>query len=171
MPVTVNDTAKDPAANAYASVAEADTYFNVRLNSSSWTSLTDADTKARAIITATMQLEVEEYVGTKTTTTQALKWPRMDAFDADGNEYDNDVVPEVVKDAMFELALNLVANLGSDPLAPDFLLKLNSLSLPGGLNLDFRDPSRQADTLPPQVVRLLRHVRRGNSYVKRISRT
>lgn len=176
MAVTLVATVKSATANAYEDTPAADAYFNIRLNSEAWTSITDVDVKRRALITATMMLDVEQYVGQKTTTAQALKWPRKAkdseyVKDEDGNTLDPDTIPTIVKTAMYELALELVKTLGSDPLAPDFLLKLESLSLPGGLNLDFRDPGKTADTLPPQVVRLLRTVRKGNTSIKRIVRT
>ena len=114
MPVEVDATAKGVSSNSYVTVAEADAYFGDRLRSTDWTGATPDD-KARALIGATARLEQEIYEGTKTTLEQALKWPRFGADDDDGNVFDHDTIPAIVKEATFEQALlELAADLTAD---------------------------------------------------------
>lgn len=76
MPVALDAAPASPTANSYATVAEADAYFATQLYADAWTEA-DADTKARALITATTLLD-ENVVwrGSAFTATQALGLPR-----------------------------------------------------------------------------------------------
>jgi len=65
--------------NSYASVAEADYYFEDRMSVSAWTSATTADKEA-AIVSATRQIDKEYFVGRATSSTQALSFPRTGSF-------------------------------------------------------------------------------------------
>lgn len=117
--ITVTDTAGSASANTFVSVADADAYLNTRLNASAWNSETDADQKARALIEATRELNLLHYIGSRVTTTQALAWPRQYARDPDkpdiiyvGNialmYFDSATVPQRIKDATCELALEFL---------------------------------------------------------------
>jgi hypothetical protein len=76
MSVTLIATAGAANANSYCDVTTADAYHDSRLNSDDWNSA-DADTKARALITATRLLDEHiEWDGYLSTSTQALQWPR-----------------------------------------------------------------------------------------------
>jgi hypothetical protein len=108
MAVTVVATAKATNANSYVSVADADTYFEGRLNASGWESSATADEKNRAVVMATNRLEQEEYHGTPTSSTQRLLWPRSGLSDDDGRSYDQDTIPRPVEEATYELALALL---------------------------------------------------------------
>lgn len=76
MAVALDASAGGVSSNSYATVDEADAYFATQLYAEAWTAA-DADTKARALITATTLLD-ENVVwrGSSFTATQALGLPR-----------------------------------------------------------------------------------------------
>jgi hypothetical protein len=81
------------------------------LNASAWNDESDDDQKARALIDATREINVLMYVGYTVTDEQALVWPRGYATDPDSPilaDFDTDVVPQRVKDATMELALQFL---------------------------------------------------------------
>lgn len=89
--------------NSYVSVTDADAYFADR-NNAAWAAALTAN-KQYALIRATQA--VDEYGGTnflgyKSSSTQALEWPRTDAEDAYG--YTLTGVPKAVKTATCEAA-------------------------------------------------------------------
>lgn len=65
--------------NSYASVAEADYYFEDRMTVSSWTNASASD-KEKAIVSATRMIDKEAFVGSATSSTQALSFPRRGSF-------------------------------------------------------------------------------------------
>jgi len=65
--------------NSYASVDEADYYFEDRMSVSAWTAASSAD-KAKAIVSATRTIDKENFVGRATSSTQALSFPRTGSF-------------------------------------------------------------------------------------------
>lgn len=148
---TVDATAKGANSNSYVTRAEAQTYFDGRLNVANWTAASDAN-KDRALIMATARLDQEAYEGTPTTTTQALKWPRSGTFDSDGIHWDQDVVPAPVKEATYETALELLD--GSLTLAPTGLEGYLEVIV-GTIEVTPRH-GRASGALSDQVRRLLR---------------
>lgn len=111
-------TPKGVNSNSYCTVSDADDYLTEqRLYSSVW-STQDTTEKEAALIWATAMLDASfEWAGSKRTLEQALRWPRSGATDLDGNWYDYDTIPVVLRNATAELASYLVAN---DPSAlPD----------------------------------------------------
>lgn len=78
MPVTLNATAGDPAANAYISLADAQTYMDTQtVDLTTWTAAS-ADQQNRAIATATRLLDEHvDWKGFVASATQALQWPRL----------------------------------------------------------------------------------------------
>jgi hypothetical protein len=135
--MTIVATAKDPAANSYCDQAFADAYFDSRLNSSAWAS--NGDLQEAALLTATARLEQEKYRGTRTTTTQALKVPRVGLTDDDGAPVDPDVVHLLFKQAECELALDMLNNGKTDTLKGTGLEAFKSLAV-GSIKLDLHDP-------------------------------
>lgn len=165
---TLTATVGDSSANSYATVAEGDTYFDERLhpNASLWSGQT-TDDKERALITATRRLDQEDWQGVRVNTAQALDWPRYWATDEDGEEYDSDTVPVVVKHAVFELALQLLVDRAKskDTLADTGLEEFRSAKV-GPMDME-RDQNFEAGQLPANVRRLLSSVvRSANSSVK-----
>lgn len=92
--------------NSYISRANADTYFLDSLRNTSWSALSTT-VKDQALITATRMIDRQTWAGAKTSSSQALQWPRTGVTDAYGNAVDSSAVPQAVIDATCELALAL----------------------------------------------------------------
>ncbi len=100
-------------ANAYLSVAEADSYFQAR-NNPSWNARNTPD-KEKAILYATAFLDgVFYWLGHIKKNEQALGWPRILVYDKEHRPIDTGSVPQKVKDATCELALEAL----DKPLSP-----------------------------------------------------
>lgn len=161
---TIVATAGSSSANSYVTDAEADTYFDERLQASEWTGESDDDVKARALIQATNRLDEERYRGEKVSTGQALKWPRAYVYDEDGYEYATDSIPQIVKDATCELALSLlVANAASTDAAANTGLEGFKRVKIGPIEVE-KDDSYEAAELPETVTRKLDHVIATSAY-------
>lgn len=154
---TLTATVGSASSNAYATVSDADTYFDERLQASEWTSGA-TDDKERALIMATRRIDQEKFEGTQDTEGQALKWPRSGARDDDDVEYSSDSIPGIIKQATYELALHLLnENAGStDYLAPTGLEQFERAKV-GPMDVTIRS-GFDAGELPDNVRRLLRPV-------------
>lgn len=100
--------------NSYVTVAEADTYFETRIDSANWTELDD-EVKEQALVTATSLVDDNAWIGNAVSSSQALAWPRENVLYYDprmGAEISiaNTVTPTQVKIAVFEQALHLINN-------------------------------------------------------------
>src|SRR3990167_1592520 len=156
MALTLVATAQATNANSYATVAEAEAYFDGRANATTFTAAASA-TMALWLVMATSRLEQERYVGTPTSSTQRLQWPRSGVRDVTGNglDYDSSAVPRLMKEAEYELALAI----GNDTaLLEDTGLEGFENVAVGPLDITPRAGRRGGD-LPAQVVRLLRDLR------------
>ena len=110
MAVTIVATVGSASANSYATLAEAETYCEARLNVTLWDAATD-DNKNRALVEATRELDVLGWDGYRTDDVQALAWPRewvVNPDDPNLDYYDNDEIPQRVKDSTCELALQFI---------------------------------------------------------------
>ena len=105
-------------ANSYASVADADGYFEAHLYASLWVAAVAAD-KAAALVWATRLIDTQfQFNGFKANTVQALQWPRAACPDPDqsGGQLTlrgaalvaDTVVPVYVQWANCEMARELV---------------------------------------------------------------
>ena len=150
---TLDAAIKGASANSYVTQATAQTYFDGRFATTAWEAASST-AKDRALIMATARLEHEQYAGTMTTTTQALKWPRTETYDDDGNHYDPDLMPAPMQEATYETALELLD--GTLTFAPTGLEGFDSVKV-GTLVVDPRH-SRKAGSLSATVRRLLRNV-------------
>jgi hypothetical protein len=122
MPLPILDiTVGGASTNSYVTVAEADTYFDARLNTEAWT--TTADNRTRALLMAAQRLDRENWLGNRVTSTQRLAWPRMYVEKVDGigvgygwgygggygwpfgDVYSSTEIPQRIKDAQCEIAL------------------------------------------------------------------
>jgi hypothetical protein len=108
MALVLDATVGGAAANSYSTRAEADSYHESRLYSTSWSGATDA-TKDAALVWATRLHDSSiEWKGAVRTHEQALRWPRYYAFSRDDELIQSDIVPEEVKHATAELARLLI---------------------------------------------------------------
>jgi hypothetical protein len=164
-PPTIVATPGDPAANSYVTVAEADAYFGAVLYADAWAAAT-ATLKARALISATLRLEQEEYLGRRTTEEQALAWPRVGVRGESGYIVQDDIVPTRIKRAQMKLALVL---LGEDILAPTGLEAFESAQV-DVIRVTMRDGG-VVPSLPADVARELAHYRVGGLASVRLRRS
>ena len=106
MALTVEDGSVVTGADSYISLTDADTYFTDRGSPTAWTSLADA-AKESALRYATAWLD-NNFVwrGGIVDQDQVLSWPRYSVEDDEGRYIDSDIVPQVIKDAVCEAALD-----------------------------------------------------------------
>ena len=91
MAVTLTDD------NSYVALADAETYFNERLNVNSWDDA-EEDDKKRALIMATTAIDNLNFTGETTESSQTLQFPR----------YDDSNIPTEIEQATYECALSLL---------------------------------------------------------------
>lgn len=107
MAIVVEDGTGLADANSYVSIAYADSYFYDRGNSV-WDTYTP-ENKAQALILATEYLDMYyNYTGYKSSSTQALDWPRDYAYDVDSNEITD--IPVTLKKMTCEAAVRAIAS-------------------------------------------------------------
>jgi hypothetical protein len=157
MTITLVETSGATNANTFVSLADADAYMAQRLNASAWT--VDESKKA-ALIEATRELCNVTYQGYRAATAQALAWPRTDAPNPDGSTdstlFDSTVIPQRVKDAACELALEFLKAGTTDVAAlPSTAGVIEKTT--GPLTTRFADPSHVASGLDryPRVTALI----------------
>lgn len=106
MAFTPEDGTGVTGANAYCSVADADSYFVLHRSSATWSAKTTTE-KQTAILEATAWIDSEYrgmWVGSGILmATQGLSWPRTEAYDAEGRLMTG--VPQDVVSATCELAI------------------------------------------------------------------
>lgn len=137
--------------NSYATVSEADSYFEDRLDVAAWTSA-NATQKAQALVTATRTIDELDWTGIAVSDTQALAFPRVGVyFDPRlGSDVllDELVIPKRVITATYELAYHLLNN---DGLLDD-TGTVKNLSI-GSINLNvINSPNK----IPVHVKRIIR---------------
>jgi hypothetical protein len=150
--------------NSYVSLADAETYFDDRINSavngnwentSAGVARTDAE-KSAALVTASRRIDEEQFVGYKVSTTQALKFPRYGAYDEDGIPFSTTAIPEVVKQATCLTALEL---LRADFLQEDYMGNFSYFQSGTVQIKQFSQSS--TGKLPAEARRLLRYLLLG----------
>ncbi len=100
--------------NTYVTMVEADAYFDTRIDAGAWINADDDDQES-ALVTATLLLDENQFIGVAVSSTQSLAWPRKDALYFDpklGMEKSvtTETYPKQVKVATFEMALHLLTN-------------------------------------------------------------
>jgi hypothetical protein len=88
----------------YGNDAEANTYFKTRIGAGAWDAVEVLD-KRKGLLTATRYLDRLRWVGTKTSPSQPLAWPREGVTDLEGAAVVG--TPDKVKFACYELAFAL----------------------------------------------------------------
>lgn len=154
--MALDATVSGASANAYCDRAYADAFHVDRGFNAEWSAATTAVRDA-AIIWATRLLERLEWRGGKTTTAQALRWPRGSAATQDYVYYANTIIPGPVKDATAELALYLVKE---DRTVDSGAIGLNSLKV-GSISLDF-DSGAYTKAIPDGVMSMISFLLHGS---------
>lgn len=99
-------TPGDATATSYPTLDDATNYLTARGNASSFFAL-DSSVQEQWLIGGTQQLDLLcDYDGTiaDADTPQALRWPRVEAYDCDGLLQDSTTVPDGIRYAAVELA-------------------------------------------------------------------
>ena len=165
--MALNATVGDAAANSYVTRAQANTYFTDRLQDSDWSNDATGDS---ALVMATRRLEILTYLGEKADSAQALKWPRIDVFDENGDEYDSDAIPEPVRQATYELALRILKdNAASTDFMAETGLEGFDRAKVGPVEVEPRH-SRSAASIPGYVLDLIRHTLAGSPMMATLKR-
>lgn len=137
-------------ANSYISVADADAYFELSAGSASWLAILDVANKEALLIEATRLLDLYfVWNGEKTSSEQALGWPRKNAVYPDGSDIPESVIPKAVKYATCDLAFSILSNSG-------FRMDDNNLDMVkvGSITVDFID-SKSTSSMPKTVLTYL----------------
>jgi len=157
MPLTVNT-------NSYVSVANADTYFETRIDSANWTSAAET-LKEDALVTSTQIIDNNPWIGSAVSSSQALAWPRKNAKYYDprmGQEISisESEIPDLVKIAVYEQALHLLNN---EDLLAQTTQTYESISI-GSIKLtDANNDVTRISITPAFVIKPLRPlIRRGS---------
>jgi len=143
--------------NSYVTIADADTYFETRIDAAEWDSSND-ETKEQALVTATQLIDERHWIGAAVSSSQALAWPRKDAIYYDprmGQQITvaNDEVPSQVKIAVYEQALHLVQN---EDLLAQKIQTFESISV-GSISLsDSNNDVTKTSITPSIIIRPLR---------------
>lgn len=129
--------------------------------------LSDPDTQNRALVTATWRLDRERFFGNRTSTIQALQWPRLGvrkpdqyrpvyqsgfAFAQRTDFYADNEIPDEVQKAQVILALYLISS--PEALGLGGLEQFKQVSI-GPLSVTPMQPQNQR-LLPPLVEQYLR---------------
>lgn len=126
-------------AESYISAADADTYFALR-SVSAWAALT-GEQKEAALRKATDYMEqayADLWKGERTTTTQALSWPRRCVEIRTDEWLAQDIVPAAVSRACAELAVRA----SSSDLSPDLGAQVQSETV-GPISTTYATGARQ----------------------------
>lgn|SRR5574343_469371 len=105
--LVVEDGSGVAGAESYVAVADADAYFAKRGSPASWTGLSES-VKEQYLREGTDYLEMMydgRWKGCKVESDQALSWPRYNVHDSDGIVLDSAIIPQKLKNALCEAAL------------------------------------------------------------------
>lgn len=171
MPVVLNATVNDPAANSFLTLEEGQAYWETRLFSDPWD---NSDDQEMALILATrtmvsMLAPRREFVapaggqsgyfilhptwtGLPATTTQRLPWGRIGMLDRNGNLLAGDVLPQELKDATAELAGQIKEDSFLDN---DVRVQGISSVSAGSVSVAFNNAALRIKMLPDIVLALL----------------
>jgi hypothetical protein len=158
--IAIVATVGGASANSFVTVAVADAYLEMRRNASAWNDDDVDDDKMQALCEATRELSAIAWQGSRVTSTQALAWPRSGAVNPDGTcsgeYYDEAVIPQRIKDATCELALEFLKAGTTDLAAASSTdgIKEKTVDV---LTTVYADPSQRAQGLArfPRVMKLI----------------
>jgi hypothetical protein len=151
--------------NSYVTIAEADAYFETRIDSAEWDA-SDAEIKEQALVTATQLIDNRPWIGSAISSSQALAWPRKEAIYYDprmGQDITvaENEVPSLVKTAVYEQALHLIQN---EDLLSQQTQTFESISI-GSIRLtDNNNDVRTVSITPSIVIKPLRALVRKGSF-------
>lgn len=110
---TVEDGSIVAGANSYITLAAADQYVDDTSGNTTWTAPATDAAKQQALRLATQYIDAEyheRWKGEHVDADQTLDFPRAGIVDRDGYEFDSDEIPQRLKDAVCELAVDYLVN-------------------------------------------------------------
>lgn len=150
MTFTVEDGTGKADANSYASVEEADAYYEHHLYSSVWEA--DPSKQEAALVTATRLIDAAtQWRGARLTPTQSLDWPRVGCVLDDTWEVPADEVPQKVKWATCEFCRFLLVK-DRETLTEEPALKRVKVDV---LEKEYQDGADSLSILPFTVRQIL----------------
>jgi hypothetical protein len=141
--------------NSYVSIADADTYFETRIDSAEWSAATDT-VKEQALVTATSMVDDNAWIGSAVSSSQALAWPRKNVIYYSNRlgqqiTVDESTTPNEVKIAVYEQAFHLVSNedvlMGKTQTFES--ISIGSISLSDSNGDVTRTPKKPAEAMKP----------------------
>jgi len=145
--MALNTVIGDAAADSYVTIAYADAFFASQTTTGIWPTLLAS--KEAAAIDATRLLDSQfDWFGTICSDTQALRWPRNDAYDSDERLLPVDRIPNIVMQATCYLMMYLIKNGGLN----QFESNVSGIKV-GPIDLKFTDNSVVG--IPSFLIRLL----------------
>lgn len=148
--ITVETGTGSSTANSYISAADFETYATDR-------DITLTGDSAVLLITAMDYIEQQPFKGTKGTDAQALQWPRYGVF-IDSYYVDSDEIPQLLKDALCEVAIGVDA--GNNPLlTEDRATKKEKV---GDIEVEYMDGARNATYLKAAENKLQKLLKAGS---------
>jgi hypothetical protein len=151
---TLVATAGASNANTYCTLAEAETYMDSRLHVDAWDEAV-SDDKNKGLLWATSLLDdLVTWYGWKSTTGQALRWPRTGVYNIDGESISSLQIPQFLKDATAEFAFQLLSEDRTLETNRD-LMGFESMTV-GPLSLKI-DPNTKKPILPMSVQNMIRN--------------
>ncbi len=176
MTLSLITTAGSQDANAYVDLPFIADYAVSTIWSAAWQAIVDDDVEVASglVVRATRYFDQLTFPGQMTTRLQALQWPRIGVFLADGSMVDTDVIPVPIQRASAHLVAYLagVYGVSVDPFMIDPTAKFEAQQI-GPINTTYRvsigpEGNRILDTIiapmlipyrmlgPSGVVRLVR---------------
>lgn len=169
MPAVIVATPGASNANSFLTLAEANAYYDTRIPVPEWENFS-GDNSALVIMATRLMVSMYSpsrklvrmqppedsyylvkptWTGAVATTTQSLPWPRTGMYDRNGNAIASNVIPQDLKDATAELAIQLAK--GDRTFDSDaYVQGLKSVQA-GSVSLSFRD-SFDATKIIPDIV-------------------
>ena len=149
--MALNNTIGASDTNCYVSLVEANSYFVDRAHSEAWEEL---ENQTQVLITASSQIDwYITWKGERVDGVQAMDWPRSGVLDKVGELYPEDMIPNDVKIAVYELALSSfeVDRTADGDLAGLAEVKAGSLMI----KTDDGMYNTQPDTIPDKIWKIL----------------
>jgi len=147
--VTVETGTGSVSSNSYISEADFETYAADR-------DITLTGTSAVLLITAMDYIEQQPFKGLKGSDAQALQWPRY-GVSVDGYYVDTDEIPQLLKDALCEVAIGVDA--GNNPLlTEDRATKKEKV---GDIEVEYMDGARNSTYLKAAESKLQKLLKAG----------
>jgi hypothetical protein len=161
--MAINAILGDINQNSYVTVAEADAYFADRAFASAWSSFED---KESLLILCSRMLDwYISWKGFKKAVLQPMEWPRTYVIVKDGTELSDELLPNEVKIAVFELAISSLTEdrTGDDPLLGLEQLRVATLMLKAKPDKS-GDTTLSKEAIPAKVFKILKELRSQSSF-------